>query len=415
MRFKQLNEWLAWLETLHPRVIDLGLDRVLAVAKPLALNQFSCPVITVAGTNGKGSTVAALEAIYKTAGYRVGSYTSPHLLLFNERIRINGEAVNDELICETLAKIDEWRGVTTLTYFEFTTLAAFYIFQQAQLDVVLLEVGLGGRLDAVNCVDADIAIITSIELDHQDWLGDNREKIGREKAGILRLKRALIFGQADMPESVKQYATQLQCPIYQYGQQFYSKMDDNICHFTLPNDHHLQLSKPQLCASNLACAMMAVELLQSRLPVSDQHIITALTGLTLAGRIQQIKSNPQWLVDVAHNPHAVQHLANYLREHAITGHTYALFSMLADKDIGECLRLMHDVINAWCIVPLDVARAMSLPQLQTAFSKATIDNVLAFATMAEAHQHLQQVLKAHDRVIVFGSFYTVANALTLRV
>lgn len=415
MRFKQLNDWLPWLETLHPRTIDLSLTRVLDVAEPHGLNQFSIPVITIAGTNGKGSTVASLEAIYCAAGYRVGAYTSPHLLHFNERICVNGQPVSDDSICQAFEQVDQWRDEKSLTYFEFITLAALHIFQQSALDVVLLEVGLGGRLDAVNTVDSDIAVITSIAIDHCAWLGNDREAIGGEKAGILRKNAPLVFGQTDMPRTIATRAQQLDCPVYQFGSAFDAKLHADQCVISLADDSHITVNKPRLVPSNIAIAAQVTRLLQPRLPVDDEPMVSAIDRLSVPGRTQEIQVDPQWLVDVAHNPHSVQNLAETLRELPKPGRCYALFSMLADKDIVQCLTLMKPLVDEWLIAPLHESRALSSAQLNDGFKQAEISHYQCLGSIGEAYQQLQATAQADDRIIVFGSFYTVAKVLALRV
>ncbi len=416
---RSLQDWLDWQESLHFSAIDLGLDRITAVAQRMDLLQPVFPIITVAGTNGKGSTVAILSALLQAAGYNVGAYTSPHILRYNERIALRGEPVADEPICAAFAAIDAARGDISLTYFEFGTLAAMWLFKESAVDVAILEVGLGGRLDAANLWDADVALITSIGIDHIDWLGDDRELIGREKAGVARAGRPLICGDPEPPQSIAAYATELGAELIQYGQAFtFSQTGERFSvslHAGTRPQIWADLPLPALLGDvqlrNAACALIALQQLYGRLMLTQRQIVHGLSTVTLAGRLQKLATVPDIFVDVAHNPHAAQQLALWLRKNPSKGTTYVLFSMLADKDINGVLQVLVDWVDEWHFFPLQDERAMTLENMQAAMDVQKIAVAVPHRELKQAWNTLKPRLKGEDRVVGFGSFLVVSNML----
>lgn len=416
MRFKTLAEWLSWQESLHPSKIDLDLARVRSVLQQLGHVQLNCPVISVAGTNGKGSSVAMLEAIYQAAGYRVGAYTSPHLLCYNERVRINAEPVSDLALCDAFEKIDQARGETSLTYFEFGTLAAIEIFVQSRLDVVILEVGLGGRLDAVNVLDADVALITPIALDHANWLGDDRETIGREKAGIMRSGRPAVCGDADPPACLQQAADSFGAQLYQLGRDFSYQNHVNQWRWRWGDRIRDALPQPALRGEfqrdNAAAVLMTTELLSDRLPLSQAHIREGLANLKVPGRFQVLHGDVPLILDVAHNPQSAQALAANLAAWPMPGKTYAVTAVMADKDIDAMFAALSAEIDHWYLTSVELPRAAKAEQLGAILDKAVPGaSYELFASVTDALRALEGIVKANDRVVVFGSFYTVAEVL----
>ena len=416
MRFNSLPDWLSWQETLHPNAIDLGLARVHAVAQRMQLAQPPFAVITVGGTNGKGSTVAMLEAILRAAGYRVGAYTSPHLLRYNERVRVNGVESNDEQLCAAFARVDAARGDTSLTYFEFGTLAALDIFSQANLDAAVLEVGLGGRLDAVNIIDADVALVTSVALDHTEWLGADRDSIAREKAGIYRAGKPALFGEHEAPSSLQQHALAIGATLYRYGTDFGARPAPNAwTWWGLGKERHA-LVLPALRGphqlQNAAGALMALELLASRVPVTQAQIRSGLMSVELPGRFQVMPGPITRIYDVAHNPHGAHALAQTLRAHVCSGRTFAVCGMLRDKDITATLAELTALVDAWYVAPVSSPRTASADALAIAARAADAGKtVFACSGIAAAQQKAISEARTGDRIVVFGSFYTVAAAL----
>ncbi len=416
MRFKTLDAWLSWQEGLHPSEIDLGLERVRTVLQRLGHEKFSCPVITVAGTNGKGSSVAMLEAIYLAAGYRVGAYTSPHLLSYKERVCINGLPVNDQSLCDAFENIDQARGETSLTYFEFGTLAAIEIFARADLDVVIMEVGLGGRLDAVNVLDADVALITPIALDHADWLGNDRETIGREKAGIMRGGRPVVCGDTHPPVSLQQVADALDANIYQAGRDFSWQVQGEQWRWRGPERTRDALPEPALRGrfqlDNAAAVLMVTELLAGRLPLSQAHVREGLANAKVAGRFQVVTGEVPLILDVAHNPQSAEALAGNLAAWPMPGRIFALTAMMADKEIDAIFAAMAPVVDHWCLTSVDLPRAAKKGQLAEVLRAVAPTAQYELCTsVKDGLQKLEKVVQANDRIVVFGSFYTVAEAL----
>ncbi len=399
---KDLSDWLKHLDTLHPKNIDLGLDRIRCIAERMQLTDFKCKVITVAGTNGKGSTIAVLEAIYSQANFKLGVYTSPHLHRFNERIRINKCEVDDENICHALEAVEAARDNISLTFFEFTTLAALHLFKQQDLDVIILEVGLGGRLDAVNCVEPDLSIVTSISIDHTEFLGETREQIALEKAGIFRENKPAICGDFDPPR-----ALQMHKPLYTIKKDFTYQLGAGSWSWSAKrNMTHLPI--PTVLLQNAASALMAIECLQSDLPVSDNSIREGLVKVNLPGRCQFIQSEFCEVFDVAHNPDSVRVLADALRSNPVSGKTMAVFSMLAHKDIAGCVAEIKEQINEWHIAPLLAPQAASLDLLQAALNGADLQHVKTYQSIPDAYARVRQAAGKQDRIVVFGSFYTLS-------
>ncbi len=417
MRFYTLADWLQWQETLNPKEIDLGLERVAEVLAQLSFSaDFFCPVITVAGTNGKGSTCAFIESILLQAGLSVGSYTSPHLFSYNERIKINQKPVSDEVICRAFDVIDRARGEVALTYFEFSTLAALVIFKEMNTDVVVLEVGLGGRLDAVNVINADVSVITSIAIDHVDWLGDDVEIIAREKAGIMRAHKPSVIGFFRPPASLLDTANKKNTPLVQLGQDYiYQALSDNMWQLNAADLRLAELPMPELKGAyqlqNAAAAIMAIYLSGFASILNNEIVAKGIKATFLAGRYQQIGVNPPIFVDVAHNEQAAEKLAALLEDTAIKGKTIAVIAMLADKVISKVLSALDLQIDHWVSAGLDVQRGMNAKNMAQAVRKVLPDGKLVVCeTVSDACVVALDMAGDDGRVIVFGSFYTVAEA-----
>ncbi|MDD3650969.1 bifunctional tetrahydrofolate synthase/dihydrofolate synthase [Immundisolibacter sp.] len=416
-RFDRLADWLAWQETAHPVKIDLSLGRVRHVLAALAAPLAGVPVITVAGTNGKGSTVAFLDAIYRAAGYRTGVYTSPHLLRYNERVRVAGQDAGDDALCGAFERIDAARGEVSLTYFEWGTLAALDLFAAAGCEVLILEVGLGGRLDAVNAVDADVAVITSVDLDHQHFLGDTREAIGAEKAAIARPGRPLIVTDPVPPASVPGHAERIGAPLWRYGIDYAAAAAEADTWLWTCADDRLRLPRPELAGAaqlrNAASAVLAARLLRARLPVADAALAQGVRQAHIPARFERRGRHPEWLLDVAHNPEAARNLAANLRAQPLPGRTLAVLGMLADKDVAGVIAPLADLIDAWHVAGLDGPRGADAQQLAGQLAAVGVAAVRVHADVAAACRAARQAADAADvgRVLVFGSFHTVEQAL----
>ncbi|MGZ4997355.1 MAG: bifunctional tetrahydrofolate synthase/dihydrofolate synthase [Methylobacter sp.] len=416
IHFDSLQDWLKWQESLHPLVIDLGLERASQVFRALNPDYIKPPTITVAGTNGKGSSVAYLESIYTAQGYRVGTYTSPHILKYNERIKINGKPVSDDTICEAFTRIESVRGDTSLSYFEFGTLAALDIFQRAGVDVQLLEVGLGGRLDAVNIVDPDVALITSICIDHIEWLGGTREAIGREKAGIFRAATPAIIGDPDPPESLRQSAIERHALSYCIGKDFGYKKQAIGWDWYFADRQMLQLPEPGLKGEhqyrNASAVILAVTQMAETLPVTEASIKQGLKNVHLAGRFQLIDGEIPVLLDVGHNPQAVRTLAEYVTTVFPDRRIHAVFSMMKDKDIAGVLEIMNHVVYDWFFAPLANPRAATESVMRDIFSQSSVTNVsFGFSGFNEAFLAAKHQSQQGDLLLVFGSFFLVSECL----
>lgn len=407
---------MKWQESLHPLVIDLGLERAALVFDALNPDYAKPPTITVAGTNGKGSSVAYLEAIYTAQGYRVGAYTSPHILKYNERIKIDGKPVSDDKICEAFARIESVRGNTSLSYFEFGTLAALDIFFRAGVDIQLLEVGLGGRLDAVNIVDPDVALITSISIDHIEWLGGTREAIGREKAGIFRAGIPAVIGDSEPPKSLTQSALEQHTLLYCLGKDFGYKKQTTGWDWFSADRQMLQLPEPGLKGEhqyrNASAVILAVTKMAEVLPVTEASIKQGLENVQLAGRFQLIDGEIPVLLDVGHNPQAVRTLVDYVTAVFPGRRIHAVFSMMKDKDIAGVLEIMNLVVYDWFFAPLANSRAVTEPVMREIFSQSSVSRVsFGFSGFTEAFAAAKNQSKEGDLLLVFGSFFLVSDCL----
>jgi len=416
-----LDGWLAHAERLHPKSIDMGLDRVRAVAERMGL-KFDCPVITVAGTNGKGSTCAMLEAILMASGYRTGVYTSPHLVHFEERCRIRGDIVKAADLTANFARVESARVLNgeevSLTYFEFTTLAILQGLADAQLDVVILEVGLGGRLDAVNILDADCAVITSIDLDHMEFLGKDRESIGFEKAGIMRAGRPVVVSDPVPPQSIIDHAAALGADLWRLGQDFNFSGDKLQWNWAGRGRRYAGLAYPALRGANqlvnAAGVLAALTALRGVLPVTAQSVRNGLSMVELPGRFQIIPGQPTLVLDVAHNPHAVAALTENLDAMGFYPCTHAVFGAMADKDVAPMLKRIGPLIDQWYFTDLPTPRAATGEALRAVWQAGNtrLDaGARAYKTPEAALQAAVKAANPTDRIVVFGSFHTVGGIL----
>ena len=410
-----LAEWLAFIGAQHPTEIALGLERVRAVAARMAL---AAPpaAIAVGGTNGKGSTCAFLERILLVAGYRVGLYTSPHLLAYNERVRVGGIEAGDEELANAFARVEAAREATPLTYFEFGTLAALRIFAERKVEAAVLEVGLGGRLDAVNIVDADCAIVTSVDLDHQSYLGTTREAIGFEKAGIFRAGRPAFCGDAKPPESLVVHALAIGADLQLLGRDFRIEVADRQWTFHGRHGAKRALPMPSLQGAwqlrNAATALAALDEFRDRFPVSLGEVKQGLTSVRLRGRLQVLPGQPVTVLDVAHNPHAARSLSDGLLDMGFFENTFAVFAMLGDKDIGGVIDAMAGRVDRWFATSVASERAAPASRLvELLAGRGLAERTRAFASVALALDAARREAGPNDRIIVFGSFLTVADAL----
>lgn len=430
---RTLDEWLAFIATLHPSAIAMGLERVATVASRMAI-RIDCPVITVAGTNGKGSTCAMLEAIYRHGGFRTGLYTSPHLLRFNERVRIGGDEVRDEALVGAFEAVEAARAPhpvgerepsageageapIPLTYFEFTTLAALRLFADARLDVLILEVGLGGRLDAVNVVDCDVAIVTTVDIDHVEFLGATREAIGREKAGIFRTRRPAICADADPPRSLVDHAAAIGAMLWRIGVDFRYVTEGTHWRYEGPGGARYGLPFPALRGAyqlaNAATALAATDALRERLPIAANAVRAGLVHVELPGRLQVVPGRPAIVLDVAHNAQAARNLAVALGAMGAFAHTFAVFGMLADKDIDAVTKALAPRIDRWYVAPLPGPRGASAARIAAALAAAGVatEHVATFEGIAQAFAVARNDANDTDRIAAFGSFLTVAAVL----
>lgn len=414
-RHGSLDDWLKWQESLHVREIDLSLDRVQEVAVELGLRQPSYPVITVAGTNGKGSTVSMLEAIIHAAGYRVGCYTSPHLLRYNERVRIAREEVDDDALCAAFARVDAARGGIPLTYFEFGTLAALDIFSRSRLDVGVLEVGMGGRLDAVNIIDTDVAVIATIDIDHVEWLGPDRESIGREKAGIMRSGRPALCSDPRPPASLVRHAAQVQAELLLIDRDFGYEAQPDGFNWWSRNRRFEQLPRPSLVGEfqlqNAAGVLMALELMAPRLPMAEADLARGLRSVRLPGRFQVFPGPVEHVLDVAHNAESGRILAETLRGNPVAGCTHAVIGMLRDKDQRSVVGAIAPLVDRWYAVGLVAPRGTTAEQMLAQVAQVSSLPGESHVDVAAALAAAQARALPGDRILVTGSFLTVAGAL----
>lgn len=417
---RTLADWLRHIEQQHPQAIALGLDRVRAVREALQLKP-SFPVMVVGGTNGKGSVCRMLEAMLEAAGYRTGTYLSPHLLRYNERVRIGGREASDEALARAFGAVEEARAGTgeTLTYFEFGTLAAMWLFAGQAIDAAVLEIGLGGRLDAVNVFDADVAVLVSIGLDHAEFLGNTRESVAWEKAHIFRAGRPAICADADPPAVVRDYAAGIGARLQLIGHDFGFESDGRQWRYRGPGGNRHGLPMPALRGhfqlGNASAAIAALDSIRERLPVSAGAIRTGLVSVENPGRFQVLPGRPAVILDVAHNPHAAQALVQNLVRMTGTRRTIAVFSMLKDKDVAGVVRLLRGHVDHWLVAPLEGARAMTATQLEDALRQAEIaaTAITVCADLSQACDHAYRMAGDDDRILAFGSFLTVAAAMTV--
>ncbi|PUE22886.1 bifunctional tetrahydrofolate synthase/dihydrofolate synthase [Limnohabitans sp. JirII-29] len=418
-----LDSWLEHCERLHPHNIEMGLDRVRTVVERMALH-FDCPVITVAGTNGKGSTCAMLEACLLQAGYRTGVYTSPHLVHFQERCRIHGETVQPNDLSPHFERVEQARlsagpdGVVSLTYFEFTTLAILSLMATSNLEVAILEVGLGGRLDAVNVIDTDCAVITSIDLDHMDWLGTDRESIGREKAGIMRTGRPVIVSDPMPPQSVLDHAVEVGADLWTFGKDFNFTGDKQQWGWAGRGRRYSGLAYPALRGANqlvnASGVLSALQALRSRIPVTAQAIRNGLAMVELPGRFQIVPGQPALVLDVAHNPHAVAALTENLDAMGFYPTTHAVFGAMADKDVAPMLSRVGALVDRWYFCDLPTPRAARAQELYAQWKAVNTRADVQAGTYTDPQSALQAAVAAADpadRIVVFGSFFTVGGVL----
>lgn len=406
-----LEDWLAYMETMHPVEIDLGLDRVLIVLRKLFRSRPPARIVTVAGTNGKGSTITCLETLLRDKGRRVGAYTSPHLHRYNERIRINGSDVSDGDLTEAFSRVEVARGNVSLTYFEFGTLAAFLLLEDAGLDDWLLEIGLGGRLDAVNVLDPDLAIITSVDIDHIGFLGDNREVIGFEKAGIFRPGIAAICADPEPPSSVLQQARAQGVRLLRDGEGYHLAGDEDARRLELRGGERLSLPRSSLPAGSMAAALVAMSVLEPDYDISEA--VAILARVKVPGRMEYLGDHPQVFADVGHNPHAARWLAGKInRLMNGTGQVYAVYAALADKDVEGIAGIMSAVVDGWYLAGLPVPRGLTGEALRQRITGRLPSGrtVRVFDTVSDAVAAALELAQPEDLVIIFGSFFTVGEA-----
>jgi dihydrofolate synthase/folylpolyglutamate synthase len=412
---RTLGEWLVHVERQHPKEIALGLERVGAVLARLGVSQ-ACPVITVGGTNGKGSACAMLESILRAAGYRTGLYSSPHLLRYNERVRIAGREADDAALCEAFQAVESARGQVPLTYFEFGTLAAAWLFARERLDALVLEVGLGGRLDAVNAIEPDCALLTSVGVDHVGYLGATREKIGREKAGIFRAGKPAVVAEPEPPASVLEEAARVGAKLLLLGRDFGFRAEAGQWSCWGPGGKRAGLAYPALRGAiqlrNASAVIVTLDALRERLPVGMQEVRRGLAEVNLPGRFQVLPGRPQVVLDVAHNPQAAAVLAANLQASGFAPQTIAVLGMLADKDIDGVVRAVAPRITRWHLASLGGSRGASAHRLAAALGACGVSApAIEHASVARALAAAQGEAGEGDKIIVFGSFLTVAEAM----
>ena len=415
-RFKRLEQWLKWQEGLHFTAIELGLERCRQVAVNLGLLRPAHGVISVAGTNGKGSSVVLLDEILRAAGYRTGRYTSPHLLRYSERICVNGREIGAAELCAAFDRIDRARAGISLTYFEFGTLAALALFRAHQVEIALLEVGLGGRLDAVNVLDADAALITSIDLDHQQWLGDNRERIAREKAGILRNRAPAVCSDPNPPQAILDCAGALGAPLSLPGRDYFYAINGDHWDWRSATTELSDLPRPlrysDFQVQNAAGALMLLDKIRPAYPVDRAAVQAGINRFRLNGRLQIIPGEVQKVLDVAHNPQAARALAENLRLIPCVGKTHILIGMLKDKDHRGVLKPLQAVADSWNIVSLAGQRGTPAPALMAELKSLGVSQpVRAFTAVKPALARLSRAARPGDRIVITGSFITVGEAL----
>jgi dihydrofolate synthase/folylpolyglutamate synthase len=417
-REMNLHGWLTYLETLHPKTIALGLERVAEVKQRLNLNP-GFTVITVGGTNGKGSVCAMLESILHAAGYRVGCYTSPHLLEYNERVRVAKQQASDAELCRSFELIEQARGDTSLTYFEFGTLAAMQVFITSKVEIAILEVGLGGRLDAVNVFDSECAVIASVDIDHTEYLGDTREQIAFEKAGIMRNGRVAICADQDVPQAIYRQAQQVGADLWCIGRDFGFIPHQGQWDYRGKTGSRNALPWPALRGTyqlaNASAALAVLDVFRERFPVSMEAVRRGLSEVQLAGRFQIVPGRPSLILDVAHNPHAARVLAQNLAAMPPCPHTWAVFAMLADKDIAGVVAALDPHVDTWLVGGLDTPRAATPERLESVLEQGRVrGEIINCKNIPEALRYACNAAGENDRILAFGSFYTVAEVMAAK-
>lgn len=407
-----LDEWLYYLENRHHQEIQMGLSRIEHVAKQACVYPENTKVITVAGTNGKGSTVSALEAIYSAAGYKVGCYTSPHLLAFNERIRVNLKPISDKNLCELFVFLSSLEGGEQLTYFEMATLSALLHFKQLNLDIIIIEVGIGGRLDATNIIDSDLAIITTVDLDHQETLGDTIEKIACEKAGILRPFKPFIYADDSAPLSIITHAQRIKAIGYYLNKEYSFAYSDSSIDIYLHKRKLVQIPIPSIHSKAAVAAIIASHFLQEFLPVKKTHWVSAMKSVFISGRKQLVKNTFTTLLDVAHNTQAVTSLVKFIEQQKNNGAVHAVFSALKDKDISQMIKVMDDCVDYWYPSLLESKRAINKSTLLEMFQTTLGSTPTCYDTPSAAYTAACQQAKPGDMVVVYGSFLTVSAVMS---
>ena len=416
LRFRSIDKWLHWQESLHFTAIELGLERCRRVANNMGLLNPSYNVISVAGTNGKGSSIIMLDRILRNAGYKIGRYTSPHLLRYNERICINGNEASDTELCESFDRIDRARGDISLTYFEFGTLAALDLFRQHNVQLAILEVGLGGRLDAVNILDADISLITSIDIDHQEWLGNNRESIGREKAGIFRNLAPAICSEPNPPQSLLDCSEALGTPISILGSDYQFNLINDTWSWSTKDTRIERLPRPmKYCdfqIQNASGVLMLLAKIQDEYPVSTENIKQGLSSFRLKGRFQIIPGAIPKILDVAHNRESIKALVNNLKMIPCYGKTHIILGMLKDKDHQRVIKELIEITDTWHFVSISQDRGIEA-KILTSELKALgrLENISEYSNVEEALDKIHKLSMPDDRIIITGSFYTVGAAI----
>ena len=416
---KTLADWLEYIERVHPKSIEMGLERLRAVASRLDL-KLQCKVITVAGTNGKGSTCAMLESILLAAGYKVAAYIKPHLIRFNERARVNGREVRDELLIREFEAVEAARGETALTYFEFSTLAILRCFQQADVDIAILEVGMGGRLDAVNLIDADCSIVTAIDIDHAEYLGGTREAIGWEKANVYRAGKPAICSDPSPPESLQAYAKSIGADLWLFGRDFNYSGDRLQWTYGGRSQRRGGLAYPALRGANqllnASGVLAALEALRDSIHVPAQAVRQGLALVELPGRFQVLAGKPTIVLDVGHNPHAAGHLAQNLDQMGFFPYTWAVLGMMREKDVGAVIRHLKTRIDHWFLTDQPGARGAKAEELKQALIREGVEpgpehQIETFASPTEAFDAARGRVAENDRILVFGSFITVGQIM----
>lgn len=420
MRFQNLSRWLDWQEKLHFTAVDPGLERVDRVWQQLrGQSKLPFTVITVAGTNGKGSSVAILESILRAAGYRTAAYTSPHLLKYNERICINGDPCDDQMICDAFNRVDVARDQISLTYFEFATLAAVDIFWEQNVDIAILEVGMGGRLDAVNLFDTDIALITPISLDHTTWLGTTREEIGFEKAGILRTEKPVVCSEPNPPQSVLSAVKRLSSPMSLAETDFKFLCEKEGWHWTNKNTEYKNLPFPALTGhyqlQNASAVLQLIDLLKEQnFSISEANIKAGMVSVQLAGRFQLIAGDVDQIFDVTHNQQGAKNLVELLAEKQCDSRTIAVLGMLKDKDVVAVVKTLMGAIDLWYVAGLSGGRGLSSDDLAKQVEAVVgHDKVIQCIMVGDAYKQASRDAKKGDQLLIFGSFHTVESALRL--